>query len=109
MKPSNNVLRCLGHVCKQIYSHTQCKSKVFFWPSFLLTEICTFGQTMVQIQKEVTNSGSKGLTNNTVTSSMSWPEIKHKLAALCASKPFILSERVLVFSRRLLTESQNKA
>jgi hypothetical protein len=32
MKPSDDVLRCLGHVCKLIYLHTRCKSKVFFSP-----------------------------------------------------------------------------
>ena len=46
------------------YTHIRhAKAKHFFTP-FLPVEICTFGQTMVQNQKSVTNYGSKGLTNN---------------------------------------------
>ena len=45
------------------YTHIRhAKAKHFFTP-FLPVEICTFGQTMVQNQKSVTNYGSKRLTN----------------------------------------------
>ncbi|HME58136.1 MAG TPA: hypothetical protein VKF63_07355 [Terracidiphilus sp.] len=47
------------------YTHIPHAKAKHFFHTLPTLEICTFGQTMVQNQKSVTNNGSKRLKNNT--------------------------------------------